>query len=59
MPQDSNLTTRIMLMRSYLAQSGARSPQVALMMLERAYPDASEDERKAAIVSSQPGQANP
>lgn len=55
MPQQSSETTRIMLMRSFLAQSGARSAQIAMMMLKREYPEATEDERKAAITSSQQG----
>jgi hypothetical protein len=52
MAEETDNTTRIMIMRSFLAQSGARSPAVALMMLQRAYPDATETERKQAITSS-------
>jgi hypothetical protein len=56
MLENSDTSTRVMIMRSFLAQSGARSPTVAMMMLQREYPEASEEERKAAIVSSQQGQ---
>lgn len=59
MPQDDTESTRILIMRSYLAQSGARSTRVAEMMLERAYPDASVEERRAAIRSSLEGRATP
>lgn len=53
MLENANPSTRVMIMRSFLAQSGARSPTVAMMMLQREYPDATEEERKAAIVNSQ------
>jgi hypothetical protein len=54
--ENSDTSTRVMIMRSFLAQSGARSAPVAMMMLQREYPQATEEERKAAIVSSQQGQ---
>ena len=49
MPDNPDATMRVMIMRSFLAQSGARSPGVALMMLRREYPDAPDEERQAAI----------
>ena len=55
MLENSDTSTRVMIMRSFLAQSGARSATVAMMMLQREYPEATEEERKAAIVSSQQG----
>lgn len=58
MAEEPDNATRIMIMRSFLAQSGARSPSVAMMMLQRAYPEATEDERKAAITSSLQGQGS-
>ncbi len=56
MLENADTSTRVMIMRSFLAQSGARSPTVAMMMLQRAYPEATEDERKAAITGSPPPQ---
>ena len=56
MLENSDTSTRVMIMRSFLAQSGARSATVAMMMLQRESPEATEEERKAAIVSSQQGQ---
>jgi hypothetical protein len=58
MLEKADVNTRIMIMRSFLAQSGARSPSVAMMMLAREYPEATEDERKAAIESSRRGAAS-
>lgn len=56
MLENANPSTRVMIMRSFLAQSGARSPAMAMMMLQREYPEATEDERQAAIVSCPPVQ---
>lgn len=53
MLEHADNATRVLIMRSFLAQSGARSPAGAMMMLRREYPEASDDERRAAIASSQ------
>ena len=52
MLENANPSTRVMIMRSFLAQSGARSPTVAMMMLQREYQPRKSASQRSSTANS-------